>query len=494
MQVSNEQASYVCRSCKIRKRKCNKALPTCSSCAKKNIPCEYIQPEPSGSSISASASDPWWLGSREHNQPGIHSIDFPTLAFLDPGFLRHGQVEFERAASPVPAHIMHLLGDMDEMHDTAARFFKHIHRWMPFISKKRFYELHLQPAFSTQPSVVLLLLSLKLITTILPARSGPRSALYHAVKYFYLEVEGSSGISILVPQAGILIALYELGHGIYPAAFLSIGACARYAHALGVGVNRTVYTTKVLTLVEAEERRRLWWAIVILDRFVSIGCPGRPFATADPQLDDLLPADDSAWDQGIVRPDEFFALSSPLAGHMSKFALLCQAARLLGQVLHDVSSESTTDDGVWMQLDRTLQSMLAAALNLDSPDHDQIAFVYSALVALHTTRLPSERAITQDTDRTRCARAVIQQITDRISANLVERQCFAGRDPEDMSPWGLFFAYRVCVSHTHCPQETASSQEVVRSIKEAFLAINTRWNVAGVYLQLLEAQEVVTRF
>jgi hypothetical protein len=34
---------------------------------------------------------------------------------------------------------------------------------------------------------------------------------------------------------------------------------------------------------------------------VSIGCPGRPFATADPKLDDFLPADDAAWDQGVYQ-------------------------------------------------------------------------------------------------------------------------------------------------------------------------------------------------
>lgn len=34
-------------------------------------------------------------------------------------------------------------------------------------------------------------------------------------------------------------------------------------------------------------------------RFVSIGCPGRPFVTADPRLDDLLPGDDAAFDLGV---------------------------------------------------------------------------------------------------------------------------------------------------------------------------------------------------
>jgi hypothetical protein len=65
--------------------------------------------------------------------------------------------------------------------------------------------------------------------------------------------------------------------------------------------------------------------------------------------------------------------------HMSKFALLCQAARLLGQVLHHVSVDSGMDDGVCIQLERTLQSMLAAALNVDSPDNDQISFIYRSV-------------------------------------------------------------------------------------------------------------------
>lgn len=79
---------------------------------------------------------------------------------------------------------------------------------------------------------------------------------YHAVKHFHLEVGISSTFSISVLQAGILLAVYELLHAIYPAAFLSIGACARYAYALGINVSRTADTRRVLTLVEVEERRR----------------------------------------------------------------------------------------------------------------------------------------------------------------------------------------------------------------------------------------------
>jgi hypothetical protein len=123
--------------------------------------------------------------------------------------------------------------------------------------------------------------------------------LYLAIKHYYLEVEISETFSLPVLQAGILLGLYEILHAIYPAAFLTIGACARYCHALGINVNGTLNTKRVLTLVEAEERRRAWWAVVILDRFVNISSPGRPFATPEPELGDPLPADDDTFSEGV---------------------------------------------------------------------------------------------------------------------------------------------------------------------------------------------------
>jgi len=37
----------------------------------------------------------------------------------------------------------------------------------------------------------------------------------------------------------------------------------------------------------------------VIVRFLSIGCPGRPFATGNPRVHDPLPADDAAWDAGV---------------------------------------------------------------------------------------------------------------------------------------------------------------------------------------------------
>ncbi|KEF59701.1 uncharacterized protein A1O9_04547 [Exophiala aquamarina CBS 119918] len=262
-----EQTRQVCTSCKARKRKCDKALPKCGSCTKRGLPCEYSAPQ------QILTPPPMlelpWYGFLTHNdRVNTHSIDFPTILFLDPGILRHGQLELRYTVGQVPEHFLHLLGDMNAINSTAAKFFRHIHRWMPFISKKRFYEHGEESSFYSQPDTVLLLLCIQLITAFPPIQPrNARTPLYHAAKHLYLEVEGSSIFALPVLQAGVLLALYELGHAIYPAAYLTIGACARYAYALGINIGATVNTRKVLSLVELEERRRVWWALVILDRF-----------------------------------------------------------------------------------------------------------------------------------------------------------------------------------------------------------------------------------
>lgn len=61
---------------------------------------------------------------------------------------------------------------------------------------------------------------------------------------------------------------------------------------------------------------------------------------------------------------------------MSKFALLCQAARLLGQVLTYVATEREGETEVEAQLDRTLHSMLKVAMGVKEPDYDQITFIF----------------------------------------------------------------------------------------------------------------------
>ncbi|KAF7912691.1 uncharacterized protein EAF01_001712 [Botrytis porri] len=493
-------SEQVCNSCRIRKKKCDRTLPQCSGCLRRDLTCEYSTPEQTRNSVSTStltSTQPWHNIEIPVNHDHFYaqSINFSAMLFLDPYILQQGQIDIPQSGSSIPAHILHLLGDITSIHLCVTEFFSHDQTWVAFFSKPRFYSYHLpsQICIPNRPETILLLLSIKLITTLPPTNPrNPQTSLYQTIKHYCLEVETSNVPSLPILQAEILIAVYEMGHGIYPATYLSIGACARYAYALGINCNKRLNVKRVLTMMEVEERRRVWWAIVILDRFISIGSPGRPFATSEPNLDDTLPCDDEAWNQGIINSSSYSTVSSPTTGHMRKFALLCQAARLLGQVLNHVSGASSHDDELWMQLDRTVTSMLEASVNVENPDCDRIAFIYSTLLALHTSSLsphPSNPPSPLRQHRTERKAQLLQRITQQIIANMSTPHSILGRDPKNMSLWALFFGYHMCVEQIR--SKDPSSRDIVVLVRKGFEEADVRWNVAGVYLRLLEAHEVM---
>ena len=81
----------------------------------------------------------------------------------------------------------------------------------------------------------LLYLSMKLITS--QPRVGFEAVenyLYTASKRFLSLLESSGTASLLYLQALVLVALYEYGQGIYPAAWMTVGQCVRYADFIGL--------------------------------------------------------------------------------------------------------------------------------------------------------------------------------------------------------------------------------------------------------------------
>ncbi|KAL2832766.1 fungal-specific transcription factor domain-containing protein [Aspergillus pseudoustus] len=523
------QASQVCKSCKDRKRRCDKALPKCSL----SVPADQSSPAAPESYCEDGMGIPHQSSS---DRAAVQPITLSTVQFLDPTLLQHGPLELHRPNIEIRSVLLEVLGGIDKIRATADRFFTNIHPWMPFISKQRFYSQHLsaEPHFGAE--LIILSVAVRLITMYSP--ENPRHGLYPLAKYHYFRIEGSTAPSILILQANILIALYELGHGIYPAAYLTIGACARYMYALGINGTRSrsadMNMPRPVSLVEVEERKRVWWAVVILDRFVSIASPSRPFATPDPELNDLMPANDEDWDNGFVNGADMHTISTPTPGHMCKFSLLCQAARVLGKVLcflnrfggrngHIPESEKmplSLENHERMQLDSTLQSMLNAAMELDVPDLDTITFIYSAMMALYTPHLPTtystHRSSTPPTydDPTTRSLEIVDQITEAIASSLLDKRCISGRNPEGMSPWRAYFGYRVLgvhmatmraarsrgedtVSiHVHTMRGEGAGREVdveqvISVMRRALQVIGSRWKLGDIYLRLLEAQEVL---
>lgn len=110
-------------------------------------------------------------------------------------------------------------------------YFQTIHHWLPFISKKR---IELGFALKEGPDLALFFLAMRLVVTE-PNEDADHLKAYSTAKDFSTKLQTSGWVSLSCLQAEVLIALFEFGHALYPAAWMTIGVCARYADLLGLG-------------------------------------------------------------------------------------------------------------------------------------------------------------------------------------------------------------------------------------------------------------------
>lgn len=132
-----------------------------------------------------------------------------------------------------PQDALDALSSSEVIQEAVSVYFNTIHKWFPFISRKRM-NLGISLA-GGGPDLTLLLLAIKLITITPPqSQSADKVPLYWTAKHFFQRLEVAGTASILYLQSQILIALYEYSHALYPAAYLSVGSCVRYASLLGL--------------------------------------------------------------------------------------------------------------------------------------------------------------------------------------------------------------------------------------------------------------------
>lgn len=284
-------------------------------------------------------------------------------------------------------------------------YFATVHTYLPIVSKIRLFQHLSNPNHEPGSDIALLFLSMKLACSdISDGMSAASSQLYLDVKSFYHFVEAQNGFSIQSIQALLLISLYEMGHAIYPAAYLSIGNAARVGHAMGLHTKDVPQMlARPTTWTEQEERRRVWWGVVILDRFINLGHRGKPLATNDPSVETHLPTDDESWDRGNMLVAAPLALSASETIRAAPFARTCQSAHVMGKTIRHIDDRTLPcvyrfQDG--LQLSRTMQA-LADVIPSDHDEQDpdmkpalctSMAICYSSLLTLYDSYSCTERA------------------------------------------------------------------------------------------------------
>lgn len=288
------KALHACSTCRKQKKGCDKALPSCSICSRLQRLCVYDPiPLTSGSdSLESLVRRVSELENelREHRElceegfgsvPMSHvpdhtheaalpgSTTFPSVFFLDVNVFKRRRLKAPKPQMTIQDNIFREIGNDLDIRATVGAYFFSTATWMSIISKKQFHQEISAFPIEMPPDVVLLVLCMKLINDRLGSEvQDPRTRLYTIAKNFFLTVESSGFTSIRLLQAGILLCLYETGHAIYPQAYISIGHIGRLSQAIGLhntdGVPQLALEPG--SWDQMEERRRVWWAVYILDR------------------------------------------------------------------------------------------------------------------------------------------------------------------------------------------------------------------------------------
>ncbi|PKK54194.1 hypothetical protein CI102_1024 [Trichoderma harzianum] len=342
-------AQYACLYCRQHKRRCDKTLPACKLCIRRSTPCTYprrrgqipaltqdTQKAEGTKTISIAPSDA--TIARHYRTTHVTT----AIRFIEPSVYHDASLGPPPEDVSIPSSIAAHVGDPDQIYEIGAKFFQATSLWMPIVCRKRFYADAPNPISPYRRGLILLALTMKLYCA--PASENgndTRWPLYQLVKTFYADVEATAPMSVHILQAAVFIAIYEIDQAIYPSAYLSVGTCARYGTALGMNklMTRRVGDGKPgLSGVEIEEYRRVWWAVLMLDRLLNIGDPGRPLATEDPTFDSFLPINDRDFNDGIFRPEDAITISAGFNQKTSLFGGLAQATYLLGQTIKSISS------------------------------------------------------------------------------------------------------------------------------------------------------------
>lgn len=160
------------------------------------------------------------------------------------------------------------LGAVADVQRTSDGFFSSVHEMLPFLSKRKFNARLSTIWLNPSAEFIVLALCMQLIVQ-LPKDSteNMRSLLYITAKSMITFQESAGRLSIELAQSRLLIAVYELGQGLNPAASISISACAATGYALGVDQKLHAQNFEgSASTIASEEERRLWWSIVIVER------------------------------------------------------------------------------------------------------------------------------------------------------------------------------------------------------------------------------------
>jgi hypothetical protein len=279
-------------------------------------------------------------------------------------FSSQGTIQTPAVDAIVRSQATQIIGSLENMAEVAYAFFSGTYNRIPVLLKNRFYESLRSLIAEPRADFVLLCLCINLIQQSPPDTvTSMQSPLYTTIKNLVSFIETSNGPSLDTLHCRVLLIFYEIGHGLDMAAYISIAASGRIARALGFHRKpwRESNIASEVDKLDMEEKKRIWWSIINMDRITSLTSRDALFGTEDPKSFDSLPFEDSLWSDNVVSGTAPI-LATPSDIRVGQMARECQVSNLAGRVVRHISDlepldlEFYVDEAV--QLERTLVAFI----------------------------------------------------------------------------------------------------------------------------------------
>ncbi|KAF4450151.1 hypothetical protein F53441_6669 [Fusarium austroafricanum] len=504
-----------CKACRRLKRKCSRDTPSCRLCVRLGKICEYGSSETS----SSPGSNVTGLTSREPEHPAagldMHQADdFPCSYFLDFDFFQPILRDaLTTQGSQFLINEQRRLVSTGVLDGLVSNYEKTIHEWLPMFSIKRLRDEGNALAQSSHGNIDLLvflaleaLMTQPMVTASDNNISPQNNPCYLKAKEYSFAAESRGCINIRLVQTIVLIALYEFGHHIYPAAYLTIGQAVRLATMVGLHSQKEAKQLFVEpeTWTLCEEQRRTWWVTVMLDRVVVAGSPELLMAAPDPITSDLLPCNDEDWKTGRIGFNEaLFTRNFHSPSFMGHFAKTCQAVHMLGKVLRHVQPRSRNADTAERTSEaiklHTILELLEQSL-ASNQGGDNSLYSARSLCSLARLLLYNEYACNESNFSERLAAEVemqqislagIQEIASKTIPHMARQIVLSSQQQSDgpkHSPVLVGCLYHAATECVWFIKENKDEDMVagLQAIINALEVLKFEWSVCNKYLSYLE--------
>ncbi|VUC37669.1 unnamed protein product [Clonostachys rosea] len=523
--MTRAKALQSCQACRRLKRRCSKDVPACSLCIRLNKECNYPGFQSADQNVLVDVFDRLrhleenldtskhassQVSLRQNTTESPSSVQgmrtpFPAAFFLDNESFRslRSNVLSWGLNNSLQQGASNLLG-VDRT-EACARYFSSVHPWISFLSPKRLKNGGKGSSADLDGCEPLLILCFRLLTEELvdpPQETSQASPLYLSIRASLSAAADGGCVSLRLVQSLVLLSLYELGHAIYPTAYLTLAQAARMGTLMGL--QSKTKASRLFTPANSwtlrEEQRRTWWAIIILDRFANIGAGGLSLCAPEPTSTDLLPVNDTSWDAGqVVANEPLYTTEFCCVAMVSPLARTCQAAHMLGKIIqHDRDSDDPAHSlAEALQIHRALASLRSnielredlesnvSALSLSCSAIFLLYDRYQANESDDMVRLPAETELQHLTLES--VRGIASSTAPKIAQIIRHQENMA---KSLLNAPCLYRAAIICawfIREDHDPRMYEALETIVTGLKD----LQTRWLVAGEYLNLLGAAGVL---